>query len=255
LALRLEFQCVNDRGITTVSKPLAGTWLDRLRRQTGAQIALICTVATGVLWLALILIAPDANPWVNYLLGAVLFIPSLVALVMQLMPTVTQDFKYVPPGFAAIVTGKKGQTKMYASSDVQQRINFSVVNGEVVEPFDCRERASTLPHVCLSADGATVALTVHVLWSISAIAKYQSKAQSPADVVNTATLAALTRKIGVMEHSKITADAYASIEADVLALVKGRLADYGIAAHAVDLTHIQSWPKPPKPDEKDKKSE
>lgn len=206
-----------------------------------------------MLWLALILIAPDANPWVNYLLGAVLFIPSLVALVMQLMPTVTQDFKYVPPGFAAIVMGKKGQTKVYASSDVQQRINFSVVNGEVVEPFDCRERKSELPHVCLSADGATVALTVHVLWSIAAIAKYQSRAQSPGDVVTTATLAALTRKIGVMEHSKITADAYQAIEADVLALVKGRMTDYGIAAHAVDLTHVQIWPKP-KLDEKDKKS-
>jgi hypothetical protein len=247
---------VNDRGITTVSKPLAGTWSDRLRQSVGAQIALICTVATGMLWLVLILIAPEANPWVNFLLGAVLFIPSFVALAtqLQLMPAVAQDFKYVPPGHAALVTGKKGQTKVYASSDVQQRISFSPASGEVVEPFDCRERGSVLPHVCHSSDGATVALTVHVLWSIAAIAKYQSKAQSPGDVVTTSALAALTRKIGVMEHSKITADAYDAIEADVLVLIKNRLADYGIAAHAVDITHIQSWPKPPKPDEKDKKS-
>lgn len=245
---------MNDRGITTVSEPLAGTWLDRLRRQTGAQIALICTVATGLFWLALILIAPDANPWVNYLLGAVFFFPSFVVLVIQLAPSVTHDFKYVQPGFAAIATDKKGRTKVYASSEVQQRISFSPSGGEVVEPFDCRERGSVLPHVCLSADGATVALTVHVLWSITHIAKYRSKAQSPGDVVNTATLVALTRKIGVMEHSKITADAYEAIEADVLALVKNRMADYGIAAHAVDITHIQSWPKPPKPDAKDKKS-
>jgi hypothetical protein len=218
----------------------------------GAQIALVLTVATGVLWAALSVLAPPDNPWINFLLGAVFFLPCLVAFLTQLTPVVVRDARYIQPGQAAIVRDRRGNTRLVEGSEVQRRVMFSPADGETVEMMDCRERSAELPHVCQSADGATVAITVCVLWSIASLPKYLARAQSPADIVDTTVRATLTRHLGEMESSKIIASAYTAIEDVVMKGLISRMPDYGVAARRVDLTQLHTWPRP-KSDEKDKK--
>jgi hypothetical protein len=236
---------VNTWGTNTDIQRTSGDWSRGLGElKPGAQIALICTVATGALWLALVIIAPAGDPWINILLGAILFFPCLVAFLLQVTPAVVKDTTYLQAGFGAVVTDRRGHTQIYGGDVKQQSVAYSPANGDHVEQIDCRQRVMSLPHVCLSKDGATVVLTIRVVWSITALAKFRAVARDPSEIVDAATLAAFTSKLGALDGAAINAPACAGIVKAVIDEISPRLQAYGAVVNDIYITHIQMWPKP-----------
>jgi regulator of protease activity HflC (stomatin/prohibitin superfamily) len=213
-------------------------------------VAVAFLVLSGLLFVLLVVIAPEADRWPNVLLGLVLIIGAAVVTILVLASQVGNEFKDVPAGWGAVV---KHHGDFFRAIDVDhqriRRVRYNSRQNESVELFDVRDRNVDVPHTCTTLDDDKVAMSLSAIWSITDLRTYLTKVKTPEEVLDRAVRAAAVQEICLHKTDGLMGS-LTGISSRVCNAARRDLRRYGIEVSAIHITGVEIIPKLAKPEEK-----